>query len=553
MTNTALERLVKIGDALFTKRAQVDSLWQELADHFFPERAYFTRTYVEGDDYASWLFDSTPVMFRRDLGNNLSSILRPPSSIWFKVRTGVQSVDEKTVNREWLDSATSILRRHYYMPISGTVKAMKECDHDFVTFGNGAISCMAKPEGYLSTRNHHLRDVVWMENDDGTIDHVQRRRKITGRNILKKWPNALPGDVKAAIEQDPTSEYKCRHICVPAEEYFDDMNSKRAKKRQPFISIWVLVDKGCHVLEETPLQQNCYVIPRWHTMSDSQYAVSPAAVVALPDARMLQDMKRTLIEAAEKSVDPPVVATEDAVQGGVNLYAGGITWLDADYDERLGAGLRALELGKNPALGIDIIQDIRATLADGWFINKLNLPASGDMTAYEAQQRVKEYVRAAMPIFEPFGSSYSSPVLDLQFSLLMKMGVFGAPNEIPEDLQGREIEFQFDTPLQEAEGRSKVIAFGEVTQIVGTAARIDPASAKNVDAVKAMRDAVEGTGAPADWLIDADSLEEADDTQNGGIDLEGAAQVLPLVKEGGAAAKNVAEAVKAIAGGGNAQ
>ena len=57
--------------------------------------------------------------------------------------------------------------------------------------------------------------------------------------------------------------------------------------------------------EETGRPIIGYVIPRWQTISGSQYAVSPAAVCALPDARLLQSMALILLEAGESRLTRP--------------------------------------------------------------------------------------------------------------------------------------------------------------------------------------------------------------------------------------------------------
>jgi hypothetical protein len=85
-------------------------------------------------------------------------------------------------------------------------------------------------------------------------------------------------------------------------------------------------------MEEVSQWNREYSIERWQTVSGSQYAYSPATIVALPDARLLQAMTYTLLHAGEKIVDPPLIATEDVVRSDVALYAGGITWIDRDYE-----------------------------------------------------------------------------------------------------------------------------------------------------------------------------------------------------------------------------
>jgi hypothetical protein len=57
--------------------------------------------------------------------------------------------------------------------------------------------------------------------------------------------------------------------------------------------------------------------------------------------------------------DPPLIAVGDAIQGGTNLYAGAINWVDPDYDERTGEVLSPVY----PATCLDI--DGGAIYADG--------------------------------------------------------------------------------------------------------------------------------------------------------------------------------------------
>lgn len=94
------------------------------------------------------------------------------------------------------------------------------------------------------------------------------------------------------------------------------------------------------ILEEVGSYTKIYTIPRWQTVSGSQYAYSPATVAAISDARLIQSMTRVLLEAGEKAVTPPMLAVTEAIRGDISVYAGGITAIDSQYDERLGEVLR---------------------------------------------------------------------------------------------------------------------------------------------------------------------------------------------------------------------
>jgi len=66
------------------------------------------------------------------------------------------------------------------------------------------------------------------------------------------------------------------------------------------------------------------------------------------------------------------------------------------------------------------------------FLNKLSLPpADREMTAYETGQRIQEYIRNALPLFEPMEMEYNGALCEDTFEALMRVGAFGSPQDIP--------------------------------------------------------------------------------------------------------------------------
>ena len=62
------------------------------------------------------------------------------------------------------------------------------------------------------------------------------------------------------------------------------------------------------------------------------------------------------------------------------------------------------------------------------------------------------------------------------------------------------IEARGESPLQQAFDRAKAEAFMPVANLTQIAAGADPAIIHDINIAKAYRDAVTGSGAPADWL-----------------------------------------------------
>jgi hypothetical protein len=255
--------------------------------------------------------------------------------------------------------------------------------------------------------------------------------------------------------------------------------------------------------EATPIWGKYYVIPRWQTVSGFQYSYSPASVAALPDARLLQAMTYTLLEAGEKATNPPIIATKGVVKSDMSLFAGGITWIDADYDEKTGEALRPLTQDfRGFNFGVELNQDTRQLLHKAFFLDALTLPASGthEETAYEVSQRVQEYIRNALPLFEPMEMEYNAALCDESFELIWRGGGFGDPRSWPKALRGADIEFTFESPLHDVIEQQKGQLFLSSTQLISQAIALDPGAAALPKTEDMLRDALLGIGAPATWL-----------------------------------------------------
>ena len=247
-----------------------------------------------------------------------------------------------------------------------------------------------------------------------------------------------------------------------------------------------------------------------------------------------------------------MVAVQEAVRSDVAIFAGGITWVDAEYDERLGEVLRPLTQDKSGIpLGLDMMRDARDMIAQAFFLNKLNMPpAQGQGTAYEMGQLVQEYIRNALPLFEPMELDYNGAICDLTFDLLLRAGGFGSPDDMPDSLRGQEVQFRFESPLHEAIEKQKGQIFLQAKGILAEAAALDPASASMVDARTALRDVLNGIGTPAKWLRDEDQVEAIDMEQK---QKQQAQEVMAAMQTGAVTAKSIGEAGQAIQGIGGPQ
>lgn len=223
----------------------------------------------------------------------------------------------------------------------------------------------------------------------------------------------------------------------------------------------------------------------------------------------------------------------------MNVYAGGVTWVDAEYDEKLGDALRPLTTDRGGlAFGMDMIARMSDLLKEAFYLNKIMLPPVGDaMTATEVRIRTEEYVRAALPLFEPLETDYNGALCEKTWNILMREGAFGnLREEMPKELQGQDISFSFQTPLQSAQEREKAASFQELIQLLAAGIQVDQKLVMEVDTRRAFRDAANGIIPDADWIVPEDLSAQA---------LEGAQQAQQLQELAGATTQglDIAKAV----------
>ncbi|KRB51792.1 hypothetical protein ASE04_09685 [Rhizobium sp. Root708] len=516
MSDQAGRDLMAMDSRMFSSKGTLDSLHQEIAEYFYCERANFTQDISLGQEFASHLTDFYPTLVRRELGDQIGAMVRPSDRQWFKEAASNESISRDREAAGFLEFMTDVNRAILYSKDSGYRRAASEVEHDFSAFGMGWMQVSYnKKRDNLLFRCHHPKKMAGCEGPDGQVNHVHRKEDMTAHVMAYHFGEAkLPQPVKNALkEKDEKTTWKVRHVFIPLDKYDP---YKKFPKGAKWADLYVMEDGT--ILQETPAFTFDYVVPRWKTVSGNFYAFSPATIIALPQARMIQRMMLTIIEAGEKQVDPPMIATQDAVLSPIDLSSNGVTYIDSEYDERLGAALRAVDLGKNTGLGVDLINDARARLADAFYINKLQPLASAQRqkTAYETSQLVSEYIRNALPLFDPIEDEWTGQTLDLVTEKVMRAGGYGQvdrsgiPVDMPDILLGQNITHEFNNSLKEARDQQVINGFQQSGALLQAGMVFDPTLRTDVDIRKSFRDAFGVVpGNRADWLVDEKQAEAA--------------------------------------------
>ena len=539
-------RLVAMAKRLHAEKASWDSLCQEIAAFFYPQRADFTEELDLGEEFTDHLSDSAPARFCRELADAMGSYMRPSNQEWFKLVVDGLS-DDDLVAKQHLEKMTKRTRQILYNRSSMFRQSAAEADRDFAAFGVSIMSITHnRRRNGLLYRTWHPRDCAWGLDDELVVDRIFRKDTMTVRNIAAKFGEEdLPQEIINALrENKPDEKISIYHCCVPRDLY--DASKIRIPEDVQYVSVYLT--KGGGILKEAIEPVFPYVVARWQTMSGKPYPYSPACSAALPDARLVNRLSEVIIEAAEKSVDPPMLAVAEAVSGPIDISSGAVTWIENAYDERTGKPLEPLDMGKNPYVGHDLLHKRQLDLRSSFFLDKLSLPDPVERrTATEALQLQQEFIRNALPLFEPLESEVAGQQLELTVVKAMQLNLYGKPEDFPQSLADTDISFDYENPLRQAIEGQTIPKFQGTLGVIKSVGELDPAAAKQFDLVKITRDTALATG-KANWLLTEEDAQEAIAEEAAKVEaqqeMNQAGQASAIAKEGSSAIKNVADAEK---------
>lgn len=556
MSDDNATELLKRSDRRFARRAPLDSFRQEIALHFCPWHASWTTELQWGEDFASHLVDGTPLLLARDFVGQIGSMLRPPGKQWFWLRTPSERVNNDVAARGYLDWRSGQMMRIMTDRVTGFHRSTKIADEFFGWFGDAVLATdLAADQASVRLHAYHTKDCVWVVGHENRVDTISRREMMTVRNVLRRF--GMPGDtvhpkVREVYDKDPDTEIEVRHEVLPCEDYDGyKVGGRLRRSNSKWCSVWVDVQNK-HVMRETDWRTFRYVVPRWVTLPHMPYAISPATTVALPDARLLQQQALALLEAAEKAVNPPLIATHDAVRGPIQLQAGGVTWLDRNYDEKTGEALRPMALGKNFGIGAESLIRTEQQLSKAFFLDILRMPDTrSSKSTVEIQFRIDEYVRAALPLFAPMQSEYSEALLFEIDHLIDEAGGYDGADvpDVLRTLDREQMTYAWDNPLGQMIERAKVQSVSEVAQLGQAVAALEAAAAQAPSLRLANTEAMFKEGAislgAASWLHDEDEARamQEDDARRAEMQqlVASAPAMAQVIDSGASAAKTASE------------
>ena len=537
--------LVKRKGKLKAQRGSWETHWQDLSNYVLPNSADFNTKRSRGDKRTTLLYDSTGVHANEMLAAGLHGMLTNPASNWFSLRVKNDSQDTGSSSeaKQWLEDTTNVVLSEIAAPSVAFPSHIHEYYLSLCSIGT-ACMFVGEPstrEG-ISFRAIHIDEIFIAENADGIIDTVFRSFKMTVRQIVQKWgEESLSPRIKRMYEkQEFDKEIDLLHCVYPR----DDVDKgKRAATMLPVASVYI-DEKENHVLAEGGFHEMPYMVSRWSKTVGEVFGRSPA-MTALPDIKMLQEIMKTTIKAAQKVVDPPLLVPDDGVLGPIRTIPGGLNY----YRASSGARIEPLLTGGNIGISYEMMTDLRDRIRTTFFLDQLQFQGAPRMTATEVVERTERTLRLLGPTLGRLQSEFLGPMIERIYGVLSRAGRLPGP---PESIAEQELKIEYVSPLARAQRQSETQGIMRTLEFIGPIAGMDPQAAQVIKGADTVRHIAELNGVPPMLLKSNEELmEEAkaqQEAQAAQQQMMQGAQVMDMMQKGANVAKTAGDAGLSLVG-----
>lgn len=445
-----------------SQRSHFVSQWDEIQQRLFPRGGSFQTTLSPGAKRNLRQFDAFPLLALHKYAAAMDAGLTPRSTLWHHLKTGEDQIDELPDVKVFLETLNQKLWDARYAPRANFSGQNNEQFMAAGAFGNGVVFIEADTSPVGGTRYSviQLEQLFLAEDPYGRIDTVHRKFTMSARNIAGKFDqpdDQVPDKVAKAIEDDKAfQEFEILHVVMPRLEY---KRGNLDKTGQKFTDIYIDLDSK-ELIRDRGFYEMPYAINRPSVMPGEVYGRGPGMML-LPDIKMLQEMRRTVIEAAQLQVDKPILLPHSGILHEFRNVAGGRNYGGLDSD-----GKPAAVPFDNQArvdIGMDMITDTRQQIDDAmlgaYFRVLLENP---QMTATQAMLVAQQQGQMVAPAVGAAQSGYLNVMIQRESGILFRQGKHPPmPPALAEYMQTerRNMGIEYESPMTRAAQSEESVAF----------------------------------------------------------------------------------------------
>lgn len=532
MAETLAQSIMRRQAQLESDRAIFEEHWREVAERVFPRSNHFNVTRSPGERLDEKVFDSTAVLALERFAAAMESMLTPRTQRWHTLRTTDEALNEDPEVKAYLEQTTKILFAVRYSSGANFASQANEHYMSLGAFGTGSLFIDELIGRGIRYRSIHLGECYYAENHQGIVDTIFRKFQMTARQAIQRFGDRVPGKIREVAQQHPERAFDFIHAVMPNE----DLQPGRLDRRgMPFTSCYVSCE-GETVVREGGYRTMPYAVGRYVTSPKEIYGRSPA-MTALADIKTVNEQSKTLLKAAHKAVDPPLLLHEDGALQPFSLRPGALNYGGVDDNGR--ALAIPLQTGARVDIGLEMMDQRRRTINDAFLVTLFQiLVEAPQMTATEAMLRAQEKGALLAPTMGRQQSEFLGPLIERELDILGRAGLLPPmPDALLE--RGGEVEIEYSSPLTRAQRADEGVAILRTFEQITPLAQVDPSVLQAFDLPGIAMELADINGMPQKLKRTREQLAAAQQQQ---AQQQQAAQLLEAAPVVGKTVKDLAQA-----------
>jgi hypothetical protein len=285
----------------------------------------------------------------------------------------------------------------------------------------------------------------------GKVNRLVRRFSYNSRKMLQEFGNDLPKEVKDEMLEKPDHRWLVCNLIEPdkyGEAPADSMTQgMRLAPEFQFRSIyWIASNKkgNSGIIRITGYKINPIIAPRMDREHGDVYGIGRGHEALA----LMKGLDATIYDGLQMSshaAEPPVQASSDFADKGINLDRGGINISGNTAGES--SFIRAIDLNAGEAIKVcefnqrRLEDKISRTFYNDIFAAITMAGSDTRMTAAEIYQRTSESLLMLGPVLSSIDDEFLDPFINLVSFYAVKNGLIEVPPEIAEEIADLNIEY----------------------------------------------------------------------------------------------------------------
>lgn len=378
----------------------------------------------------------------------------------------------------------------------------------------------------LYYKSLHLSEVYVKENYYGFIDTVHRKYERTVRQLVERFGvKNVSGKVQDLYNDPKKRDDKLEvvHCMRPNKQYEAGWLGPRGK---PIESIYVEIDTK-HILRRGGYYSMPIPTSRHITGPRDEYGRSPAMKI-LAVEKGLNAIGRTILDAGNRAVDPPLLFHDDADISALVTTPGGLN--PGGVDEFGRQMVQPLYTGAQLPYGMEMQRQEREIVERAFFEEFFRLLSnpSDRMTATQVIEQVQKEGVLISPIAGRRETEKIAPVIEREIDVLDRAGQLPEPPPEVKEAGERRPRAYMTNPLSRMARAEEVSGFTRLVEIAiqaASAGRPDALNIINFD--QGLRDTAEVLGVRPSHLYSPDEIAAQQEAAREEQELAQAAEVAP--------------------------